>query len=110
MQPPLSERLRQQVGSPRDGALLRVSIGTALSAEGRPTEAAESFRAALQFDPRYSAAWKMLGQSLATAGDTLAAIDAYERGIAVAEERGDKQAAKEMAVFLRRLRKPVSDP
>ena len=28
----------------------------------------------------------------------------YERGIAVATERGDVQAAKEMRVFLKRLR------
>jgi len=35
----------------------------------------------------------------------LAAIDAYQNGIRVAEERGDKQAAREMAVFLKRLQK-----
>ena len=32
-------------------------------------------------------------------------MQAYESGIAVAEARGDKQAAKEMHVFLRRLHK-----
>jgi len=30
-------------------------------------------------------------------------MTAYRRGIAVAERRGDRQAAKEMHVFLRRL-------
>ena len=32
-------------------------------------------------------------------------LTAYERGIAVAEARGDIQAAREMKVFARRLRK-----
>jgi cytochrome c-type biogenesis protein CcmH/NrfG len=56
-------------------------------------------------DPNYSAAWKVLGQALAESGALAEAVAAYERGIAVAEARGDKQAAKEMTVFLRRIRK-----
>lgn len=102
---PLSERLRKQLDGPRDGALLRFSLGNALIAEGRPAEAAEALRKALEFDPNYSAAWKGLGKALTEAGDVKAAMGAYERGIAVAETRGDKQAAKEMGVFLRRLHK-----
>ncbi len=47
----------------------------------------------------------MLGQSLTAAGDRTEAAASYRRGIAVAEGRGDKQAAKEMQVFLRRLEK-----
>jgi predicted Zn-dependent protease len=102
---PLSDRLRKQVDGPRDGALLRYSLGNALIAEGKPAEAAEALRKAVEFDPNYSAAWKSLGKALAEADDTHAAIQAYENGIAVAEARGDKQAAKEMHVFLRRLQK-----
>ena len=37
--------------------------------------------------------------------DTAAAINAYQQGIQVAEQKGDKQAAKEMQVFLKRLLK-----
>jgi predicted Zn-dependent protease len=99
------ERLRGQIGGPRDGALLRVSIGNLLLAAGDAGSAAREFRAALEFDAGYSAAWKMLGRALSEANDTAGAIDAYAKGIAVADERGDKQAAKEMTVFLRRLRK-----
>ena len=102
---PLSDRLRKQLDGPRDGALLRYSLGTALIAEGKPAEAAEALRKAVEFDPDYSAAWKALGKALAEAGDNNAAMQAYESGIAVAEARGDKQAAKEMRVFLRRLQK-----
>jgi Flp pilus assembly protein TadD len=104
----LSERLRKQLGGPRDGALLRFSIGNALIAEGDAVGAAEEFRAATGFDPRYSAAWKLLGSALETSGDSHGAELAWEQGITVAHERGDTQAAKEMQVFLRRLRKRIA--
>ena len=100
------ERLRAQLGGPRDGALLRFSLGNALFGNGDARGAVSAFRAAIEFDARYSAAWKMLGRALADSGDAAAAIGAYEKGIAIARERGDEQAAKEMTVFLRRLRKP----
>jgi hypothetical protein len=40
----------------------------------------------------------------------LEAIEAYTRGIQAAEEKGDKQAAKEMQVFKRRLEKSLRQP
>jgi len=57
--------------------------------------------------PKYSAAWKLLGKALAESGDQAAAIEAFDQGIAVAEEKGDKQAAKEMQVFRRRAEKQL---
>ena len=98
-------RLRAQLGGPRDSALLRYSLGNALLAHGDAAGAIVALREALAFDPNYSAAWKALGSPLAKSGDAPAAIDAYERGIAVAQSRGDVQAAKEMTVFLSRVRK-----
>jgi predicted Zn-dependent protease len=56
-------------------------------------------------DKNYSAAWKLLGKALGECGDRAGAIGAYRDGIEAAARRGDKQAAKEMAVFLRRLEK-----
>ena len=61
--------------------------------------------AALELDGQYSAGWKMLGQAKAAAGDRAGAAASYERGIEIADARGDLQAAKEMRVFLKRLRK-----
>ena len=46
-----------------------------------------------------------MGKALAESGESDEAINAYTRGIEVAESRGDKQAAKEMRVFLKRLQK-----
>lgn len=99
------EALRKQVGGPRDGALLRFSLGQALLSDGDATAAVESLRAALEFDPNYSAAWKLLGQALLKNGNNVAATAAWQQGIGVATARGDTQAAKEMSVFLRRTMK-----
>jgi Tfp pilus assembly protein PilF len=98
--------LRSQCGGPRDGALLRFSLGNALLAEGDASAAIDELRQALAHDPQYSAAWKLLGKACVAAGQPLAAADAWQRGIAAAAQRGDKQAEKEMRVFLRRLEKP----
>lgn len=97
--------LRALCGGPRDGALLRMSLANALLGQDKRELALVELRRALQFDQGYSAAWKMLGKTLTETGDTGAAIDAYQRGIAAARERGDKQAEKEMTVFVRRLKK-----
>ncbi len=101
-------RLRAQLGGPRDGALLRFSLGNALLCHGDAIGAVTAFREAVAFDANYSAAWKMLGRALVDSGDSAGAVSAFQRGIGVARERGDEQAAKEMTVFLRRLHKPAT--
>jgi predicted Zn-dependent protease len=97
--------LRSQCGGSRDGALLRFSLGNALLAEGDAEGAIDELRRALAFDSDYSAAWKLLGKACLHTGRPLAAADAWRDGMAAAARRGDKQAEKEMAVFLRRLEK-----
>jgi len=102
----LLDNLRRQCDGPRDGALLRYSLGSALLEAGDATGAVAAFERALGFDPTYSAAWKLLGKAHLAAGSPAAAAEAWRRGIAAAGARGDKQAEKEMTVFLRRLEKP----
>ena len=99
----LIANLRKQCDGPRDGALLRFSLGNALLAEGEAGMAIDELRRAVAFDPTYSAAWKLLGKACLDAGQTQAAAEAWRSGIAAAARRGDKQAEKEMGVFLRRL-------
>ena len=101
----LIANLRTQLGGPRDGAMLRYSLGTALLEAGDPAEAVLQLREALTFDPEYSAAWKALGKAQLALNDSVAAIQAWREGIGVADRRGDVQAAKEMAVFLKRVEK-----
>jgi hypothetical protein len=45
---------------------------------------------------------------LTAAGRDANALTVYERGAAIAERRGDQQAAKEMRVFSKRLRRAAS--
>ncbi len=97
--------LLKMLASGRDDALLRYSLRNALLKEHDAVEAAEHLRAAVRHDPHYSAAWKLLGHALESANDAIGAADAWRTGIAVAEKRGDHQAAREMTVFLRRITK-----
>lgn len=87
----------------RDNALLRFSLGNEYLKQGDPAKAAEHLRRAVEHDPQYSAAWKLLGRALTDAEVWHEALAAYRQGIAVAEARGDKQAAREMGVFARRI-------
>lgn len=104
----LIANLEKMLGGPRDGALLRYSLGNEWMKTGDPAMAASYFRQAVERDARYSAAWKMLGKALADCGQRQAAVDAYEHGIAIAKEKGDLQAAREMTVFAQRLRKQLA--
>jgi predicted Zn-dependent protease len=101
----VADNFRALLDGGQDGPLLRFSLGSALLKDGDVAGAIEHLAEALRQDPEYSAAWKIYGKALQASGDSVAAIEAYERGIAVAERKGDKQAAKEMTVFLKRLRR-----
>ena len=96
--------LEKLIGTPRDGALLRYSLGLEHAKAGDAERAAGYLRDAVEKDPLYSAAWKALGKLLAETKPA-DALDAFRRGIAAAQKKGDKQAEKEMTVFARRLEK-----
>ena len=91
----------------RDNALLRYSLGNEYLKQGDAAQAAEHLHRAVEHDPKYSAAWKLLGKALADSNALTDALAAYQQGITVAEARGDKQAAKEMGVFARRISKQL---
>jgi Tfp pilus assembly protein PilF len=99
------ERFETMLAAGRDGALLRFGLGMQYLRRGEPALAAQHLRKAVAQDEDYSAAWKLLGRALTECGETAGAADAYRKGIAAAGRRGDKQAAREMTVFLRRLEK-----
>ena len=88
--------------------MLRYSLGNEYLKAGDITQAAARFREAVERDATYSAAWKLLGKALSESGKLAEALAAYEQGIAVAEAKGDVQAAKEMSVFARRLNKQLA--
>ena len=99
----LIANLEALIAAGRDGPAVRFGLGKALLERSDPTASRSHLERAVTLDPAYSAAWKLLGKARAEGGDPAGAADAYRRGIDAAEAKGDRQAAKEMAVFLRRL-------
>jgi len=98
----LRQNLELMLQRGQDSPLLRFSLGGACLDDG-------DLPAAVEQNPGYSAAWRRLGDACARAGSTERAVDVYERGIEIATAGGDLQAAREMTVFLRRLRRTRDD-
>lgn len=90
--------------SGQDSLILRFGLAQALLKQNEFADAIEHLLKALDFDHEYSAAYKLLGKAYSLSDKTQLAIDAYETGIKIAESKGDIQAAKEMKVFLKRLK------
>jgi Tfp pilus assembly protein PilF len=105
---PSIESLEKLLGTPRDGALLRFSLGLEYSKLANIGKAAEYLRQAVAKDPGYSAAWRALGKALESAGQPAEALEAYRSGIVAAQKKGDKQTEKEMTVFARRIEKRIA--
>jgi Tfp pilus assembly protein PilF len=103
------ETFESMLAKGQDSAMLRFSLGNAYFEAGDHKKAVEHLRSAVAQDPKYSAAWKMLGKAVEQTGDSNEAISVFKQGIAVAEEKGDMQAVKEMNVFLKRLRKKQAE-
>jgi Flp pilus assembly protein TadD len=89
----------------KDGALLRYSLGNECLKAGEHDAAIEHLTRATALDPRNTAAWKLRATALQAAGREHDALAAWRRGIDVARTRGDKQAEREMGVFVRRIEK-----
>ncbi len=88
-----------------DNELLRYSLGNEYYKQHDFEQAITHLEKAIEFNPKYSAAWKLYAKALSENKQNTEAVNAYEKGIIVAEENGDKQAVKEMNVFLKRLKK-----
>jgi Tfp pilus assembly protein PilF len=101
--------LEKLLGTARDGALLRYSLGLEYAKAGDMARAAQYLRDAVERDPLYSAAWKALGRALGCRPAD-EAREAYRRGIEAARQKGDRQAEKEMTVFMKRLEKAAPAP
>ena len=99
----LIANLEGLIAAGKDGPAVRFGLGKACLEHSDPAASRSHLERAVELDPAYSAAWKLLGKACEAGGDDGAAADAYRHGIAAATAKGDRQAAKEMAVFLRRL-------
>jgi Tfp pilus assembly protein PilF len=105
-----TESLEKMLAKGIDNALLRFGLGKGYLDAGDFALAAQHLQHCVQFDPQYSAAWKLLGQALNKQGLSEQAHTAWTQGLQAAEEKGDKQAGKEIGVFLKRLDKQAKSP
>ena len=108
MTSPLIQNLEKMLAAGKDTALLRFSLGNEYLKLQDFDATIGHLRQAVQQDPDYSAAWKLLGRALQESGKPGEALRAYTQGIATAERKGDKQAAKEMTVFAKRIEKQLA--
>ena len=104
---PASKTFEAMLAKGQDNTLLRYSLANAYVSESEHAQAIEHLQKAIEFDGQYSAAYKLLGACYVEIGDAVNAIATYERGIEIANNNGDKQAAKEMGVFLKRANKSI---
>lgn len=105
----LIENLEGMLARGQDNALLRFSLGSAYLKAADAERAVAHLAQAVAHDPQYSAAWKLYGKALTEAGRVQDAVAAFDSGIAVAEAKGDIQAAKEMRVFRKRAEKRLAE-
>ena len=99
------EQLRQIVALDPDDATSQFLLGRELASREEWEEARSALGRAVELQPDYSAAYRQLGNCLEKLGRKDEAVAVYERGIRVARETGDLQAGKEMAAFLKRMRR-----
>ena len=97
------ESLEKMLAKGVDNSLLRFGLGKGYLDLGDHAKAAEHLQRCVELDPKYSAAWKLLGKAHVGAGEPGLARSDWQQGIAAAQAHGDKQAEKEMTVFLKKL-------
>ena len=99
------ETLQKMLAQGMDNPMLRFGLGKGFLDAGDAPQAAVHLQRCVEQDPKYSAAWKLLGKALQASGDPDGARRAWEHGLLAAQAHGDKQAEREMDVFLRKLNK-----
>lgn len=99
------DTLRQIVADDPVDGLARFMLGKELLAADQPNEAAEQLAEAIRLTPEHTASYRELGNALASAGRMSEAEVAYTSGMSVAEKTGDLQTAREIKVFLNRLKR-----
>jgi len=95
--------LEKMLHRDKNNAMLLYTLGLLCFKQKDYQAAVEHLSLALEQDASHSASWKVYASALAALKQTDKAKEAFEKGISIAESKGDIQAVKEMKVFLRRL-------
>ncbi|ROO31928.1 tetratricopeptide repeat protein [Salinisphaera japonica] len=101
----MRDQLQAMIDAGRDTPLARFTLGELLHRDGELDAALNHLAEAVAQDPSYSAAWKLYGRVLLEAERYQQAVDILARGVQVAQDNGDNQAAREMQVFAKRAAK-----
>jgi len=80
-------------------------LGRALMKMGRPAEAVEPLKRAVELEPGDTAAHRDLGRSLLDSDNPTLAAEIFARAIGLAEAAGDIQTGHEIHAFLRQAEK-----
>ncbi|AHL73577.1 hypothetical protein CH92_00065 [Stutzerimonas stutzeri] len=99
------ESLEKMLAKGMDNPMLRFGLGKGYLDADDAARASTHLQRCVEQDPSYSAAWKLLGKALQAVSDLEGARHAWTQGLIAAQTHGDKQAEKEITVFLRKLNK-----
>ncbi|OCP02768.1 MULTISPECIES: tetratricopeptide repeat protein [unclassified Ensifer] len=99
----MRQALEKLLHDGKDDALLRFTLASICLQEADFETALSHVEHAIAFNPDYSAAWKLRGAILHKLSRFEEALQVWRKGLAVAERKGDLQAAREIGVFLKRL-------
>jgi uncharacterized protein HemY len=99
------KQLEDLVKQNPNNALMHYTLGIEYLGTNEGKKAIAVLKEAINLEPDYSAAYRELGKAFMNSNLKKEAVEIFNKGIAVAEEKGDIQTAKEMHVFLKRISK-----
>ena len=100
-----AEYLEKLLATGKDSSLLRFGLGSAYFTAGKNDKAVEHLRSCIAQDDNYTAAFKLLGKALYRQQQWHAAAEVFKRGFSCASQNGDKQAEKEIRVFIEKIKR-----
>src|SRR5262250_3069936 len=93
-------QFRKMAQDDPDNELGHFRLGQLLMEDGKPEEAADSFRRTLQLSPQFSKVYQLLGSCLMKLGRRDEAVQTLKQGFDIADERGDNIPRDEMSKLL----------
>lgn len=93
-------QFRKMATEDPENELAHYRLGGLLQEDGQFDEAIEAFRRTLELSPQFSKVYQLLGQCYLAKGQRKEAIDVWQKGYAVADERGDYMPREEMSKLL----------
>jgi len=97
------QQIQEMLADAPSDPFLHYGLAMEYVSEGADEDAVRSFQELFRVAPDYVPAYLQAGQALTRLGRHADARDAFTRGVAVAQERGDLHAAEEMQGFLAAL-------